>query len=172
MKRVILLIVSVIVVCIILFGCNNSKPKFETLRWLDYFGTDEMPWNESKELTLTEFPGVTFKWTSEKVSAGEKVLFWGMPVWNVYLADLTNDGKPEFCATVSFGSGIVDNRVIVFDYATDKEYQLSDRMYFDYFLGLSNGKLMVTRTDYMDSKPLVTAELRLENEEIVRFKRQ
>jgi hypothetical protein len=137
--------------------------------WFDYFGTDEMPWNESKELTLTEFPGVTFKWTPEEVTVGEKVLFWGMPVWNVYLADLTNDGKPEFCATVSFGSGIVDNRVIVFDYVADKEYQLSDRMYHDYFLGLDNGKLMVTQTDYMDSKLLETAELLLVNGEILRF---
>jgi len=147
----------------------TSIPKCETRKWLDYFGTDEMPWNESRELTLTEFPGVTFEWTSGKVTAGEKELFWGMPVWNVYLADLTNDGKPEFCATVSLGSGIVDNRVIVFDYVTDKEYQLSDRMYYDYFLGLDNGKLMVTQTDYMNSKPLVTAELRLVNGEIFRF---
>jgi hypothetical protein len=144
-------------------------PECETRKWLDYFGIDEMPWNESKELTLTEFPGVTFTWTSEKVTAGEEELFWGMPVWNVYLTDLTNDGKPEFCATVSFGSGIADNRVIVFDYVTGKEYQLSDRMYYDYFLTLDNGKLMVTQTDYLDSKPLVTAELRLVNGEIFRF---
>ena len=144
-------------------------PKCETSKWLDYFGTEEMPRNESKELTLTEFPGVTFKWTSEKVTAGEKELFCGMPVWNVYLTDLTNDGKPEFCATVSLGSGIIDNRVIVFDYVTDKEYQLSDRMYYDYFLRLDNGKLMVTQTDYLNNKPLVTTELRLENGEIFRF---
>ena len=147
----------------------TSIPKCETRTWLDYFGTDEMPRNESKELTLTEFPGVTFKWTAEKVTAGKKELFRGMPVWNVYLTDLTNDGKPEFCSTVSLGSGIIDNRVIVFDYVTDKEYQLSDRMYYDYFLKLDNGKLMVTQTDYLDGKPLVTAELQLVNGEIFRF---
>lgn len=147
----------------------TSIPEYETRKWLDYFGTDDIPWNASKELTLAEFPGVTFTWTSEKVTVGAKDLFWGMPVWNVYLADLTNDGKPEFCATVSFGSGIIDNRVIVFDYVTDKEYQLSDRMYYDYFLTLDNRKLMVTQTDYLDSKPLVTTELRLVNGEIFRF---
>lgn len=149
-------------------GLTNI-PKCETRKWLDYFGSDKMPRDESKELKLTEFPGVTFTWTSEKVTAGEKELFWGMPVWNVYLADLTNDGKPEFCATVSLGSGIIDNRVIVFDYAADKMYQLSDRMYYDYFLSLDNGRLMVTQTNYMDRKPLVTAELRLVNGEIFRF---
>jgi len=129
-----------------------------------------MPRNEIKELTLTQFPGVTFTWTSEKVTAGEKELFWGMPVWNVFLADLTNDGYPEFCATVSIGSGIIDNRVIVFDYVSNKEYQLSDRMYYDYYLTLDNGKLMGTQTDYLDSKPLVTTELRLVNGEIFRFR--
>ena len=147
----------------------TSIPNCEVRKWLDYFGTDEVPWNESKELTLTEFPDATFTWTPEKVTAGEEELFWGMPVWNVYLADLTNDGKPEFCATVSFGSGIIDNRVIVFDYVTDREYQLSDRMTYDYSLSLDNGKLMVTQTDYFDSKTLATAELRLVNGEIFRF---
>lgn len=147
----------------------TSIPEFEVCKWLDYFGSDKMPWNENKELALSEFPDVTFTWTSEKVTAGENELFWGMPVWNVYLADLTNDGRPEFCATVSVGSGIIDNRIIVFDYVTGKEYQLSDRMYYDYFLSLDNGKLMVTQTDYLDSKPLVTAELRLVNGEIFRF---
>ena len=147
----------------------TSIPQCETRKWLDYFGNDEMPWNKSKELTLDEFPGVTFTWTPEKVTAGEKELFRGMPVWNVYLADLTNDGKPEFCSMISIGSGIIDNRVIVFDYVTNKEYQLSDRMDYNYFLTLDNGKLMVTQTDYMDSKPLVTSELRLVKGEIFRF---
>ncbi len=146
-----------------------SIPECEVRKWLDYFGSDKMPWDESKELKLTEFPGVTFTWTSEKVTAGEKELFWGMPVWNVYLADLTNDGKPEFCATVSFGSGIIDNRIIVFDYAADKMYQLSDRMCYDYFLSQDNEKLMVTQTNYLDSKPLATAQLRLVNGEIFKF---
>ncbi|MPN25376.1 hypothetical protein SDC9_172785 [bioreactor metagenome] len=132
---------------------------------------DELPWDESKELTLPEFPGITFTWTSEKVTAGDKELFWGMPVWNVYLADLTNDGKPEFCATISFGSRIIDNRIIVYDYAADKEYQLADRMYYDYYLSMQDGRLMATQTDYMDGKPLVSAELQLINGEIFRFGR-
>lgn len=147
----------------------TSIPGCEPRKWVDYFGTDELPWDESKELAPVEFPGVTFTWTPEKVTADEEDLFGGMPVWNVYLADLTNDEKPEFCATVGFGSGIIDNRIIVFDYATGKEYRLSDRMQYDYFLTLDNGKLMVTQTDYLDHGPLATAELRLVNGEIVTF---
>lgn len=147
----------------------TSIPEYKTRQWLDYYGTNALPWNESRELTLSEFPGITFTWTSEKVSAGEEELFWGMPVWNVFLTDLTNDGKPEFCATVSFGSGIIDTRVIVFDYVTGSVYELSDRMLYDYYLTMDNGKVMVTQTDYIDGKPLVTAELRLVNGEIHGF---
>ena len=59
-----------------------------------------MPWNESREITIPEFPGLTFTWTADKVTDGKRDLITGMPVWNVFLADLTNDGKPEICATV------------------------------------------------------------------------
>jgi hypothetical protein len=147
----------------------TSIPDYDARKWLYYLNSDQLPWDESKELKLAEFPGVTFTWTPEKVTAGEKDLFWGMPVWNVYLDDLTNDGKPEFCATVSFGSGIIDNRVIVYDYTADKTYELSDRMYFDYFLSMDNGKLMVTQTEYLGSKPLARAELSLVNGDIFGF---
>ena len=143
--------------------------KYKTQKWLDYFEDDELPWDERKELTLPEFPGVTFRWTTEKVTAGDKVLFEGMPVWNVYLADLTNDGKPEFCATISLGSGIVDNRIIVYDYAADQAYLLADRMDYDYYLSMKDGRLMATQTGYMDRKPLVSSELLLINGEIFRF---
>ena len=71
-----------------------------------------------------------------------------MPVWNVYLADLTGDGLPELCATVSLGSGIIDERIIAFDYATGNTCDLSDRMYYDYALYLDNGRLMVKQTKY------------------------
>ncbi len=145
--------------------------KYETQKWLDYFMDDELPWDESKKLALPEFPGVIFTWTSEKVTAGDKELFQGMPVWNVYLMDLTNDGKPEFCASISFGSGIIDNRIIVYDYDADKEYQLADRMHYDYFLSMQDGLLMATQTGYMDKKTLVSAELQLINGEIFRFGR-
>lgn len=145
--------------------------KYEPQKWLDYFLDDKLPWDKSKELTLPEFPGVTFNWTSEKVTAGDKELFWGMPVWNVYLADLTNDGKPELCATISFGSGIIDTHIIVYDYASDKAYQLVDRMKYDYYLSMQDGRLIATQTDYMDRKPLASAELQLINGEIFRFGR-
>jgi len=144
-------------------------PKYQTQEWLDYYHDDNLPWDDSIDITLPEFPGVTFTWRSEKVTANDIELLWGMPVWNVYLADLTNDGKPEFCATVSIGSGIVDTRVIVYDYVSGQEYQLSSRMIYDYSLSIQDGIIMVTQSDYRDGKPLATSALQLVNGEIAGF---
>lgn len=146
----------------------ESIPEYKTQKWLDFLYDDKMPWGESRNLTLPEFPGVTFTWTTEKVTADRNDLIFGMPVWNVFWADLTNDGKPEICATVSLGSGIIDTRVVVYDYVNAVEYQLADRMIYDYFLSMEDGKLMVTQTDYNDKKPLVTTQLQLVNGEIFR----
>lgn len=146
-----------------------TVPKFQARKWLDYYYDDNLPWNDSIEIELPEFAGVTFIWTYEKITANGIELFWGMPVWNVYLADLTNDGNPEFCATVSIGSGIVDTRVIVYDYATGQEYQLAEWMKYDYTLSIQDGKVMVTQSDYSNGKPLVTCELQLVNGEISGF---
>ena len=136
----------------------TSVPHYQPQKWVDYYRDDTMPWGESRELALPEFPGVTFTWTPGKVTANGKDLFSGMPVWNVFLADLTNDGKPELCATVSFGSGIVDTRVIVYDYSADKTYTLQDRMQYDYFLSIDDGtmqigkgKLVVSKIGYSDA---------------------
>jgi len=135
--------------------------EFEPRKWLDYYLGGPMSWTSTYDLMLDEFPGVMFSCTSEKVTAandnGIKDLLLGMPVWNVYLADLNGDGLPEFCATVSVGSGIVDDHIIVCDYANDKLYELSDRMYFDYFLSLENGRLVVKQTRYPTPQSAVTA---------------
>ncbi|QNU65446.1 hypothetical protein EHE19_010930 [Ruminiclostridium herbifermentans] len=143
-------------------------PDYKTQKWFDYLNDEKKPWGENIELSLPEFPGVKFTCTSEKISDGKKDLIFGMPVWNAYLADLTNDGKPEICTTVSIGSGIIDNRVVVYDYVNDKEYQLADRMHYDYYLSMEDGKLMVTQTEYNKNKPLVTTQLQLVNSEILK----
>lgn len=146
---------------------------YEPRKWLDYYFDEQMPWDGSLELELPEYPGTVFQWTPYKVKAvdsdGEKTLLSGMPVWNVYLADLTGDGLPEFCATVSLGSGIIDERVIAFDYATGNSYDLSDRMYYDYALYLDNGRLMVKQTKYPDpqSDAIAAGELAIAGGELI-----
>lgn len=146
---------------------NNT---YEPRKWLDYYADEQMPWNSSFKLELPEYPNVIFKWTPEKVTAiasgNEKELFQGRPIWNVYLADLTGDGLPEFCATVSSGFGIVDNHAAVYDYASDKLYELSDRMFFDYILSLEHGQLVVTQSKYY-GKDQATGSLAIVNGELI-----
>ena len=128
----------------------------KVVEWLDYFYSSDMTWNDQKEITLDAYPGVTFRWTAGSVEAVEngrtRTLFSGMPVWSVYFADLTGDGKPELCATVSFGSGIVDNHIVVYDYANRQSYTLWDRMQFDFHLYTVDGALYVGKTPYMGDK--------------------
>ena len=136
---------------------------FQPRVWLDYYYDENMPWDTSFDLALDEFPGVTFIWTPANVTAYEdgnaKVLFGGMPVWSVFLADLNGDGFPEICATVSFGSGLIDSRIIVYDYVSDQSYVLEDRGYYDYRLSLQNGWLVVTQTVYADNTVLSIGEM-------------
>jgi hypothetical protein len=154
-------------------------PKYEPRQWFDYRGADEIP-REAEEMAIDAFPGVTFTWSEEGVKADDKALFGGVGAYvlNVYLADLTNDGKPELCATVSVGSGIVSNEIIVYDFAAEKQYRLADRMRYDYYLSIQEGKLIVTQVDYADGKPfgdhsdgstLAASELRLIKGEIDRL---
>lgn len=136
---------------LLLSGCAAGEQEAPR-EWVDYLSGEETPWGREASLELPEFPGVTFRWTLEEVAAVEgddtEPLFQGMPVWNVFLADLNGDRLPEFCATVSFGSGIVDNRILVCDYAAHALYELSDRMRYDYSLSLRDGQLIVTRRTY------------------------
>lgn len=79
-------------------------------------------------------------------------LYTGMPIWSVYFYDLTGDGNPEICSTISFGSGMIDNRIIIYDYAGGASYELSDRGNFDYVLNLQENSLVVEKRVYMQDE--------------------
>ena len=124
-------------------------------KWFDYLAEpDKMIWDGRMEINLSEFPGVTFRWsyaTMEAIVGNEIIpLYTGMPIWNTYFCDLTGDGLPEFCSSLSFGSGMIDNRVIIYDYANGASYELSDRGYHDYTLRLNetDGQLYVDKRSY------------------------
>ncbi len=139
------------------FVSNSITPisDFKSREWVNFYHDDQLTWTSTYDLMLDEFPDVMFSWTAGKVTAtdqnGAKELIFGMPVWNVYLADLNGDNLPEFCATISFGSGMIDTRIIIYDYANDIQYEVSDRGIYDYVLSLENEQLVVTQTEYNNS---------------------
>lgn len=140
------------------------------IEWFDYLETpDEMKWDGSLEISLTEFPDVTFRWTYGEMLAvtGSKStsLYTGMPIWNAYFCDLTGDGLPELCSTISWGSGMIDNRVTIYDYANGVSYELSDRGYFDFTLRQDHqdGRLYVDKTKYHTDELVETGRLVFKN---------
>ena len=139
-------------------------------KWFDYLETpDEMKWDGSLEINLTEFPDVTFRWSYGEMLAvkGSKStsLYTGMPIWNAYFCDLTGDGLPELCSSISWGSGMIDNRVIIYDYANGVSYELSDRGYFDFTLRQDHqdGRLYVDKTKYHTDELVETGRLVFKN---------
>ena len=132
---------------------DNSSAHAEL--WFDYLGKpDEMNWDGNLEIDLPGYPGVTFRWYPEKMEAVTEnevmQLYTGMPIWNTYFCDLTGDGLPELCSTLSFGSGIIDSRIIVYDYANGVSYTLEDRGEYDYSLrpDETDGCLWVVKKAY------------------------
>ena len=139
-------------------------------QWFDYLETpEEMQWDGRLEINLPDFPDVTFRWYPEKMEAvtedGITPLYTGMPIWNTYFCDLTGDGIPDLCSTYTFGSGIIDSRIIIYDYANGVSYELSDRGYFDFTLRQDeqDGRLYVYKTKYNSDELVETGRLVFKN---------
>ena len=147
-----------------------AEPVPSVTKWFDYLETpDEMQWGGRHEINLPEFPDVTFRWTYGEMMAvtGNEItsLYTGMPIWNAYFCDLTGDGLPELCSTISWGSGMIDNRVTIYDYANGVSYELSDRGYFDFTLRQDHqdGRLYVDKTKYHTDELVETGRLVFKN---------
>lgn len=143
-----------------------SSPSNAAMKWFDYTeDSSDMPWNSELKIQLDEFPDITFKYTPYEIIAttsnGNTILITGMPIWNAYFTDLTGDGLPEICSEVSFGSGIIDNHVIIFDYANGVSYKLEDRGYHDYFLRMNDtdGCLYVDKKLYKSDEFVSSGKL-------------
>ncbi|MDD6089461.1 MAG: hypothetical protein PUB77_02130 [Clostridiales bacterium] len=137
-----------------------------TEQWFDYLDNpEEMQWDGRMEANIPEFPDATFRWYPERMEVvtedGITPLYTGMPIWNAYFCDLTGDGLPELCSTISLGSGMIDNRVIIYDYANGASYELSDRGNFDFTLRFNeaDGYLYVDKRKYNTDEPLESGRL-------------
>lgn len=133
--------------------------------WFNYLDSPaDMPWEGSLEIEIPAFPDLTFRYYPEWIEAGNKsavkTILSGMPIWNAYFADLSGDGLPEICATATFGSGVIDSRILVHDYMADESYVLEERGEYDYALTLHDGRLLAVQSVYM-GESTASGELRL-----------
>lgn len=140
------------------------------IKWFDYT-QDNSDMEDEATINLPVYPDVTFTYNQEQIIAskpfsssdltGHTILIAGMPIWNAYFTDLTGDGYPEICATYSFGFGMIDNRVVIYDYVNGVSYELSDRGYFDFTLRQDSrdGLLYVDKTTYNSDELVETGRL-------------
>ena len=142
-----------------------------TEQWFDYLDNpEEMQWDGRMEANIPEFPDATFRWYPEKMEAvtedGITPLYTGMPIWNAYFCDLTGDSLPELCSTISWGSGMIDSRVIIYDYANGASYELSDRGNFNFTLKFNeaDGYLYVTKMKYNTDELIESGRLVFKND--------
>ncbi len=130
----------------------------------------------TRSFYIEGLPEVKFVYTNSNITAvdesgNEQAVISGMPIWDVYLSDLNGDGIREICAVLSYGSGFVDTRIAVYDYAAKKYYELSDRFNHDYAI-VYNGltPLMVRETYFNTDEPAAIGELVLDGDTLS-FKR-
>ena len=91
-----------------------------------------------------------------KYVAGRTQLMGTIPA-NACMADATEDGYEDVCATFYTGSGIVTQMVVIYDVEKHRGYTLSQRGTYDYVIeGVEDGILLVTRSDYDHEEPDVT----------------
>lgn len=152
-------VIAAAAACVIVAVCFLTNPvtgkdksgTMQAVRWFDCLDTDEYPSDDVREKILDEYPDMTLCAYSDRLDAvyADRVdtLFNGMPVWNVYFADVTGDGRPDVCATISVGSGIIDERVMICDLAEGKLYELSARGKYDYTLYLEGDLLYIMKRD-------------------------
>ena len=131
---------------------------------------DALPANDTlsyTEIQIKDYPSISFKsngWGiyieyKEDGVSKSKTLLGGMPVWNAYFVDLNGDGYAELCATVSYGSGLIDEHIVVCDLIKDETYTLWERGEYDYILVKENGQLFVQKSKYGANRwPLTSKE--------------
>ena len=159
------------------YGSSNGKYSDHAEMWFDFTAAvEKIDYTDEMKCTKNEFPGITFKYTPYEIAASTSwenddtaertVLISGMPIWNAYFCDLTGDGLPEICSQVSYGSGIIDNRVIIYDYANGVSYSLIDRGYHDYYLRMNDadGYLYVDKYTYNSDELVSSGRLVFKND--------
>ena len=154
---------------------NVTTSVFQPFQPRMWFDVAVESYGQSLELELDEFPGTIFKWNRNSypfVTAtdadGENAFnFEFGPIRGIYLTDLNYDGLPEFCARVMWGSGIIDERIYVCDYAAKRTYELSDRFNYHFSLFMKDGELFATQRVAAYGQPIRTGKLAIIDDKLV-----
>ena len=137
-----------------LTGCGKDKQPYAYTgepEMLFDFSDGGMRWDDTIEFELEEFPEIKFIWSSSNLAYVENpengndkqcFIFSGMPIWSVYFCDLNGDGKREIISGISVGSGIIDDRIIVYDHANSKLYTIEDRFNYDFAPLINEDRVM------------------------------
>lgn len=170
--------IMAVILCGIIAVFFLTNPSHDTVdskteKWFDYLDIENEVWNEEKQITLPEYPDVTFRLSHS--SAGDRMevltdkdtilLYTGMPIWNAYFCDVTGDGFPEICSTINVGFGIIDSRIIIYDYVHGASYELSDRENYDFYFRYdeSTGYLYVDKKIYNSDELVSSGRLIFKN---------
>ena len=121
---------------------NNTSSHSE--RYSVNFEVEVVNTHDSYEFTMEEFPGVSFKCDGNVLTANGSELYRGTPIKNLYLIDLNGDGKRELCSTVYMEAQeeyrlVTDQRIMAYNYANGKLYELADRGQYDYRIEIEGG---------------------------------
>ena len=132
---------------------GNPPSQSDTVyEWYDSFKNKGQSNQDERTISVPEFPDTFFLWKNYTIYAvengEESPLVSGMPIFSAYFTDLNGDGYPELCASVAFGSGIIDSHISVYDIHNQAEYYLWDRMVYDYTLEKADGQLIVHKQPY------------------------
>ena len=139
----------------------NMEPDF-AVDWL----SDAVSVKTEQVIMFPYCPDVVFHYLGGQVwidgpESERRELLSGMLIHNVYFSDLSGDGVPEVCATISFGSGIIDTYVEAADITTGEVFALRDRGVYDYALQVVENQLICTRTEYGTGRQLHRGTLTL-----------
>lgn len=146
----------------VLSGAAASAPKVEKLGYnLD--GAED--YREYKfEFTMPEYEGVAFECAHNKITANGEVIASGLPILEVYLADLDSNGRREIVSRSTFGSGILTTVISACDYSEKQPYiyMFSNNGLGNYLeLFENNGELWVRETEYRTKNVLSEKKLEL-----------
>lgn len=159
------IIVSLLIASFSLGGCNldniNSEwyqSSIKGTKLFDYWIDAEDYFDKAETgVSLSEYPDVIFKYdrSTSELKANDEIIHYGM--FSLYAADFNKDGYRELCIGFSVGSGIIDERIDIYDYHNGKTiFQLNHRGGYqdqgnDYYLFLDHlDQLCVKETAIMD----------------------